>query len=260
MDWLNDNSGAIQGVATVVLVLLTIYYAKSTRDIAQETRDMTSATEQMVAVTRQEQLDDDRPVIAFRLLRYDDQFDTAPSANEFRVELINAGIGPALDCEVEIVGSPLNIYYSRGPVLPMVMAVGEWNEMDFKLHDRSPFLDRGALSWPRDDQDVEVEHIMTPIEMVGRRKAVMANNEEGLRHHYERFDEYQNQVKQQVALLEGIGKIRAVYRDVHGRIMTSESELRLVEWQSIDGGQDPPPGYWKRLELGPVSLTISALG
>ena len=93
----------------------------------------------------------------------------------------------------------------------------------------------------------------------------MARSEENRKHTEEDkvfFDlrqEYRNQVKQQVAQLELIGTLRGEYRDVHRRIMTSECELRLVEWQSVDERQTPPEHYWKFLELGPVMLTMTRI-
>lgn len=47
MDWfldpLNDNAGAIQAISTFVLLLVTSYYAWSTRQIASETRGMATS-------------------------------------------------------------------------------------------------------------------------------------------------------------------------------------------------------------------------
>jgi hypothetical protein len=38
VEWLDSHSGSVQALATIVLVVLTAYYALSTRTLAQETR------------------------------------------------------------------------------------------------------------------------------------------------------------------------------------------------------------------------------
>jgi hypothetical protein len=82
IDWLNDNSGAVQAlgsitpvVVTAVLVGVTGVYAWSTRRMAREMAD-----------TRRDSL---RPIIGIRQLAAPNLFSTAGSKNY--------GVGPALD-------------------------------------------------------------------------------------------------------------------------------------------------------------------
>lgn len=53
MSWLNENAGAIQGLATIVLVGVTVFYAFYTKKLNQTTRDEVEATRAEVETTRQ---------------------------------------------------------------------------------------------------------------------------------------------------------------------------------------------------------------
>lgn len=48
IDWLNENSGAVQAIAVVVLAVVTLVYALKTRDIAQATERQARAGVKMV--------------------------------------------------------------------------------------------------------------------------------------------------------------------------------------------------------------------
>src|SRR5690242_2507536 len=102
VEWLNSNAGAVQSISTIVLVLVTIYYAWSTRQIATETQDMATATEQVAELTRQQQVAATSPVIVFRLVRYEKRIDIRPTIREFDVEVVNVGVGPALDFQIHV--------------------------------------------------------------------------------------------------------------------------------------------------------------
>jgi hypothetical protein len=54
MRWLNENAGAVQAIATVVLVVVTSIYVYLTRSLAEATRNEVEATLQEVEATRQE--------------------------------------------------------------------------------------------------------------------------------------------------------------------------------------------------------------
>lgn len=54
MSWLNENAGAVQTIATCVLVLVTLAYVLLTRSISQATRAQAVATLQEVEATHQE--------------------------------------------------------------------------------------------------------------------------------------------------------------------------------------------------------------
>jgi hypothetical protein len=68
IDWLNDNSGAVQGLAAIasVLVLLglaamTFWYAKRTGHMAEATRRQADASAEMVREMREQRLSEERP-------------------------------------------------------------------------------------------------------------------------------------------------------------------------------------------------------
>lgn len=70
VDWLNDNSGAVQGIATAVLVLVTAFYAvrtyhisKATREQAEATREQAQRAAELAEETRISRLDSLRPIL-----------------------------------------------------------------------------------------------------------------------------------------------------------------------------------------------------
>lgn len=253
MDWLNANAGAVQGIATVVLVVLNIYYVVSTRSIAAETRDMSTATEQLTELTRQQQVDATLPVIGFRLLHGEQYHNRQPTLWEFRVEIVNVGVGPALDFDVSIANSSLRLLCSEGPSLPMAIAVGESITMEFKLFENAPFLDSAMLKWPRNEEDAAAERKVTPVGMGGERKVISANHAPSVKQRNEE-DRVFNRLKQDYRAdlskalrpIAVAGTLRATYRDVHGRCLSSESEIRCREDRSVNS--------WKILVLAPTTL------
>ncbi len=156
--WLNHNSGAEQALTTTVLVAITIYSVLMTRSIVDETRAMARATVGMAKAGEQQRLDAARPVIAFRLDAVDPggqgeaRILGAPSTDRFVLDLINAGVGPALDLDVDVEDSPLRYYKKKSPSFPVAISAGESLQIDYALHDRSPFRDEAdPLRWPRND-------------------------------------------------------------------------------------------------------------
>ncbi len=244
--WLNHNSGAVQALTTMVLVAITIYSVWVTRSMARATVGMARAGEQ-------QRLDGVRPVVAFRLDAVDpgDQWGArivgAPSTDRFVLDVINAGVGPALDLDVDVEDSPLMYYKKKIPSFPVAISVGESLQIDYAINDRLPFRDEAdPLRWPRNDEDTAVEQrVNRPLPGADKANQHFTNQADLKR----RRDEFMREVRDKIAPLTTVGVVKATYRDVHGRRFTSRAELRAVSL-SFPG----PVDYWRPVELGPLSL------
>ncbi len=250
--WLNHNSGAVQALTTMVLVAITIYSVLVTRSMARATVGMAKAGEQ-------QRLDAVRPVVAFRLdavdMKGQGQFriSGAPSTDRFLLELVNAGTGPALDLDVGVTDSPLRYYKKQSPAFPLTLGVGEALQVEYGLHDRAPFRDDAdPLRWPRNDEDEAVEHrVNFPASGASEADQYFEDKDELDR----RRNEFLRNVRSRIAPLATTGTIEATYRDVHGRRFSARAELRTVEFKPVDLRATVPTDYWRRVELGPLSLT-----
>ncbi len=78
LNWLNGNSGAVQGVSTLIIALLTAFYVWYTR--------------QLLANVRAETLNQKRPIIVFRF-RHAKGSGGGPVTQD---RMVNVGSGPAL--------------------------------------------------------------------------------------------------------------------------------------------------------------------
>lgn len=119
IDWLNDNSGAVQGVAAiasilvlVVLVLVTRYYARETERIAKATDEQAKVGSEMAREMSLSRQDESRPVLDLHKIPQD-AFGTGPEAmqeamGQLRTEvyvwctLKNIGKGPAMNIKAQI--------------------------------------------------------------------------------------------------------------------------------------------------------------
>ncbi len=100
MDWLNDNSGALQAIAVIVLAVFTFLYALMTALISRDTRRQANEI-------RQQRLDERRPVLLIDLSDYRGKM-AVPSSddaypNEIKVRITNVGSGPAIDVDVTAI-------------------------------------------------------------------------------------------------------------------------------------------------------------
>ncbi|HLF72412.1 MAG TPA: hypothetical protein VI759_09705 [Dehalococcoidia bacterium] len=106
IDWLNDNSGAVQAVAVVVLAVVTYFYMRSTGRMAKAAEEQAKASATMATQMEEQRLDADRPYLlieAFDLDRLEwkhlspegapDPHTAFPKSVMCRVH--NAGHGPA---------------------------------------------------------------------------------------------------------------------------------------------------------------------
>jgi hypothetical protein len=80
IDWLNDNAGAVQAVATVILVVVTAVYAllvwaqaRSGAKLADETSGLVRQTQKLVAETRRQT----RPYVFVEVVRRGNILDTS---------------------------------------------------------------------------------------------------------------------------------------------------------------------------------------
>ena len=190
ISWLNANAGAVQGVASVVLVAITAYYAWTTKTIASETRTMAQATDLMVADGQSQRLDATLPILAFKALRWrpsnpDEARQPAsdiPSASHFAFDLVNVGMGPALDVCLTVAETEVPYvrrYDTRADEPePLVVPTGAGVEIAYR---RSEAGDLTRQEW----------------ETLGQTR--------------------------------NAGVLTTTYRDIHGREFRSKAELRCTE-------------------------------
>ena len=116
VDWLNKNSGAVQALATVFLVLLTTVYVVFTQKLAASAKEQAEATVRMAREAERAREESVRP---FLLIQPVVETDRATSRElitlgylagqkEFpdvlECDLLNVGRGPALNVTLELMG------------------------------------------------------------------------------------------------------------------------------------------------------------
>lgn len=112
LDWLNDNSGAVQGMATVVLVLVTAFYAVRTHHISKTARQQAEASVKMAEEMRRTREDSFRPVLDIQRIEQEElgagrEAMTEAIAERFGddhvwCKLKNIGNGPALNINAHV--------------------------------------------------------------------------------------------------------------------------------------------------------------
>jgi len=102
IEWLNDNSGAVQAIAVVVLVVVTAVYAMAARRQAD-------ANARMAREMEQARHDAARPVINIGLEPYEGDWEAGAKqalAKAFpaaiQCQLHNIGVGPALNIRFQV--------------------------------------------------------------------------------------------------------------------------------------------------------------
>ncbi len=63
IDWLNDNTGAVQAIAVVALVIATAFYAWRTWSISSATEKQAEASVEMAKEMREQRMAEDEPVL-----------------------------------------------------------------------------------------------------------------------------------------------------------------------------------------------------
>jgi len=66
LECLNDNSGAVQAIAVLALVVVTAVYAWLTRDMSKAAREQTQRAAELAEETRTSRLDSLRPILEIR--------------------------------------------------------------------------------------------------------------------------------------------------------------------------------------------------
>lgn len=117
IDWLNDNSGAVQAASSVVLVLTLAVIAYQ----AYQSRKQAEATERTVEEMREQRLSGDRPLLLLDLLDHKgtgkipsgtSAEDCHPASMSFRIT--NVGPGPAIELEMTAL-HPKAHYWRSAP-------------------------------------------------------------------------------------------------------------------------------------------------
>ena len=116
IEWLNDNSGAVQAIAVVVLIIVTAVYAAAARRQADANVRMAEDSRKMAEEAREQRLDLDRPYLLIEVLGLEqiewqqvkvaedaepDPCAAYPKAVACRI--YNAGRGPAKEIMVTLL-------------------------------------------------------------------------------------------------------------------------------------------------------------
>lgn len=199
IDWLNQNSGAIQAIA-----------------------------EELAQLTREQQLDDDRPVLVFRII---DTKKNSPLSSitairrRFDLEIANAGVGPALDASIDIIDSPFRWNFMSEQSLPVALAAGEVVTVHVEIDRFKPFVDPLAFQWPRNEDDQNLQHrVHNRNERVaqGHQDNFVADSNE-LENRQKRF---RFEARKLISAEPNPGSLHACYQDIHQRSFESTAELR----------------------------------
>lgn len=120
IDWLNDNSGAVQAISVAVLAVVTAVYAIATMKIGNATTKQAEASVRMTEEMREQRLAEHMPLLLVDLLDYNTGGmkpgperrvdDCYPASLSFRVT--NVGDGPAIDVEMAVVHSQVHYWRS----------------------------------------------------------------------------------------------------------------------------------------------------
>jgi hypothetical protein len=110
MHWFDVHSGAVQAVATVVLVVVTIWYARLTRASAIAARESADAARASVEEMRQQRRDNVRPVLVLSEAKLRSEGDAALRSYAFSVNVLNVGAFTAFDVRLSVPVAELTSY------------------------------------------------------------------------------------------------------------------------------------------------------
>lgn len=185
----------------------------------------------MTEITRSQRLDSVRPGVSFAL-RND------AKVHSFTVEVVNAGIGPALDFSLELEKSPLRFNIS-GPSFPKVVAAGEKLLVEFRVDLTHPLVDSSVLG------GFEIRSPEERPGLLGGNDEVRTAWQEEWAEYDRRYNEFQSKLHGLTNELSSAGRLHATYRDVYGRPLSASVEIRVKE---------TPPTHWNELLLGPIEF------
>ena len=157
IDWLNDNSGAVQAVATCTLVVVTVVYAFLTWRISNNATKQAKASVKMAEEMRAQRLDVDRPYLLIEVPRLRDvewrevgiAEDSEPHPYSaypklFVCRVFNAGRGPAK----EIVATALQTLVAYDKERKDVLAPGDSWDVALRASESLAYIE-DAFSEPR---------------------------------------------------------------------------------------------------------------
>lgn len=131
MHWLNDNAGAIQAIASVILVFVTGFYAWRNHQLTQLTNKMADTANKAVEESRNQYRNSVMPTLT---LDWPSGF--APnSLHGFAMVVNNIGTGPALDIGAKVINPSLHdAFQFIFPQIPLSLPAGEHTiiQMTFK--------------------------------------------------------------------------------------------------------------------------------
>jgi hypothetical protein len=284
--WLADagNATTVQAVAaaaqaafTVAVIVLTIRtvqanstMANETKAMALETAKMAKETERMAKAAVDQQQASIRPVLLFRLHPIEKGWGT-PTVMYFRIEVFNAGSGPALDTRVFVDG-PIKYDVSSSPVQPLAISASdpETTFFSFSFEADTPFADsEHAMRWPRDADDLEAIREKAAAEQDQERR--LQGSPAQQRHVAadealsQRRVQYLKDLLELIAGLRDAGQIRAVYRDLAGASYASSADLvlQLHDWRVMSDRviqeEDENRYYsgWRPILLGSLDFSYA---
>jgi hypothetical protein len=106
IDWLNDNSGAVQALAVIILVIVTAVSVWLTVGIASATKSQAAASAKAVDEMREQRMYESQPLLDIK--RHHPSGDSE-SSNEFEWQnhvwcsIRNVGRGPALNISAKLL-------------------------------------------------------------------------------------------------------------------------------------------------------------
>jgi hypothetical protein len=135
-------AAAVQAVGALILLFVTGITIRQTKRIVSATESQAVATTISVELTQQQRHDLIRPVLHLTLLPGSSLFGAATTLR-LRLQVANAGIGPAFDVRAECYDTPLRESDSGGQTAgtsPAFMRAGDVIWFDFESG--------GAHDWP----------------------------------------------------------------------------------------------------------------
>lgn len=242
-NWLSraTNASAVEAVTAVAQLIFAGVLVAVTLLTLRENATMARAAEEQRQILT-------RPIVLLRLWSISDEGKLA-EADEFRIEVINVGSGPALDLWIRICGS-LKYQADDFPSQPAVLPSAEQFAFTFRLDRSDPFL--GPMTPRAYEPDKELLAQAEEFKSVAygdkTRRKEAARVGEAIRKH--RIDFYEV-VADEIANLATIGNCVAMYRDTKGNYYKSKATIFV-------GSRDPDSPFrpnWSTVTLGSITFS-----
>lgn len=115
-----SHAAAIQAIASVLLVAVTIYYAWTNRRLTNLTRDMLRSTDAATEESRNAYMNSAMPTISILT-----RIDSRDLVTDFKLHLVNIGVGPALDLVFSFPDEAIGAVLAFIPPTVDILGVGE---------------------------------------------------------------------------------------------------------------------------------------